>query len=143
MTSRQENFPAGKCLEHFSYRAKQEQKQIILSGEEDIFFYYDRDWIIAAIDNIIKNALVHTKGGNFVRIEWKQFNSVVRIAVKDDGSGIHPEDLHHIFKRFYRSRFSKDVQGLGLGLPFAKAIVEAHGGTIKVDSELGPAPPLL
>lgn len=122
---------------HFAYRAKQEQKQIILSGEEDIFFYCDRDWIIEAIDNIVKNAFDHTKGGNFVRIEWKQFNSVVRIVVKDDGSGIHPEDLHHIFKRFYRSRFSKDVQGLGLGLPLAKAIVEAHGGTIEVDSELG------
>jgi signal transduction histidine kinase len=45
--------------------------------------------------------------------------------------------LHHIFKRFYRSRFSKDTQGVGLGLPLAKAIVEAHDGTIEVDSELG------
>ena len=46
-------------------------------------------------------------------------------------------DLHHIFKRFYRSRFSKDTQGVGLGLPLAKAIIEAHNGTIEVDSELG------
>ena len=53
------------------------------------------------------------------------------------GSGIHPEDLYHIFKRFYRSRFSQDTQGIGLGLPLAKAIVEAHHGTIEVDSELG------
>ena len=50
---------------------------------------------------------------------------------------IHPEDIHHIFKRFYRSRFSKDKQGIGLGLPLAKAIVEAHNGTIELDSELG------
>lgn len=55
----------------------------------------------------------------------------------DNGSGIHPEDIHYIFKRFYRSRFSKDKQGIGLGLPLAKAIVEAHGGMIEVDSELG------
>ena len=53
------------------------------------------------------------------------------------GSRNHPEDLHHIFKRFYRSRFSKDTQGIGLGLPLAKAIVEAHSGTIEVDSTLG------
>ena len=53
------------------------------------------------------------------------------------GSGIHPEDLYHIFKRFYRSRFSQDTQGIGLGLPLAKAVVEAHHGTIEVDSELG------
>ena len=43
----------------------------------------------------------------------------------------------HIFKRFYRSRFSKDTQGIGLGLPLAKAIIEAHGGLIEVESELG------
>ncbi len=57
--------------------------------------------------------------------------------IKDNGSGIHPEDLHHIFKRFYRSQFSKDTQGIGLGLPLAKAIIEEHNGTIEVDSELG------
>ena len=48
-----------------------------------------------------------------------------------------PEDIHHIFKRFYRSRFSQDTQGIGLGLPLAKAIIEAHGGLIEVESELG------
>ena len=62
---------------------------------------------------------------------------MVQIIIKDNGSGIHPEDLHHIFKRFYRSRFSKDKQGIGLGLPLTKMIVEAHNGTIEVDSELG------
>ena len=61
----------------------------------------------------------------------------VQIVITDDGCGIHPEDIHHIFKRFYRSRFSKDKQGIGLGLPLAKAIIEAHNGTIEVDSELG------
>ena len=62
---------------------------------------------------------------------------MVQIAIKDNGSGIYPEDLHYIFKRFYRSRYSKDTQGIGLGLPLAKAIVEAHNGTIEVDSILG------
>ena len=62
---------------------------------------------------------------------------MVQIVVKDNGGGIHPEDLHHIFKRFYRSRFTKDTQGIGLGLPLAKAIVEAHDGAIEVDGELG------
>jgi len=62
---------------------------------------------------------------------------MVQIKVRDNGIGIHPEDLYHIFKRFYRSRFSQDTQGIGLGLPLAKAVVEAHHGTIEVDSELG------
>ncbi|HCF71152.1 MAG TPA: hypothetical protein DER33_06155 [Syntrophomonas sp.] len=54
-----------------------------------------------------------------------------------NGAGIHPEDIHHIFKRFYRSRFSKDKQGVGIGLALSKAIVEKHGGAITVRSELG------
>ena len=88
-------------------------------------------------DCIVKNALDHTESGDAVHITWKALPNAVQIAVKDNGCGIHPEDLHHIFKRFYRSRFSQDKQGIGLGLPLAKTIVEAHSGTIEVDSELG------
>lgn len=121
----------------FAYRTKQEQKEIILSGADDIALSCDRDWMLEALGNMVKNALDHTQEGASVQIIWKQFSSVVQIVVKDNGSGIHPEDLHHIFKRFYRSRFSKDTQGIGLGLPLAKTIIEAHNGTIEVDSRLG------
>ncbi len=122
---------------HFLFRAEQEGKQINLTGDENIALLCDCDWLTQAIDNIVKNALDHTAEGGLISIEWKQFASVVQIIIKDNGSGIHPEDLHHIFKRFYRSRFSKDTLGIGLGLPLAKAVIEAHSGTIEVDSELG------
>ena len=122
---------------HFAYRAKQEQKEIVLSGADDIWLSCDRDWMLEAIDNLVKNALDHTAQGGIIQMEWRQLPSAVQILVKDNGSGIHPEDLHHIFKRFYRSRFSQDTQGIGLGLPLAKAIIGAHNGTITVDSELG------
>lgn len=122
---------------HFSYRAKQEEKVLSLSGSDSVALFCDRDWLLEAISNIVKNAFDHTSEGNTVSVEWKQFASVVQIVIKDNGWGIHPEDLHHIFKRFYRSRFSKDTQGIGLGLPLAKSIAEAHNGTIEVDSELG------
>ena len=122
---------------HFSIRANREGKQIILTGEENITLLCDFDWLTQAIDNIVKNALDHTTEGGMIRIKWRRFASVVQIVIKDNGSGIHPEDIHHIFKRFYRSRFSKDTQGAGLGLPLAKAIIEAHNGTVEVDSELG------
>ena len=122
---------------HFAYRARQEQKEIVLSGPDEVSLFCDRDWLIEAVGNIVKNALDHTETGDTVRIEWKALSSAIQITVKDNGSGIHPEDLHNIFKRFYRSRFSKDKQGIGLGLPLAKAIIEAHSGTIEVDSELG------
>lgn len=126
------------CIErHFSYCAEQEEKKMYLSGNDTVTLLCDRNWLMEAISNIVKNAFDHTQKGNVIRIEWKQFASIVQITIKDNGSGIHPEDLHHIFKRFYRSRFSKDTQGIGLGLPLAKAIVEAHSGTIVVDSKLG------
>lgn len=122
---------------HFAYRSRQEHKEIVLSGSDNISLLCDRDWLMEGIDNIVKNALDHTEKGDKVCIEWKALSSAIQITVKDNGKGIHPEDLHHIFKRFYRSRFSKDKQGIGLGLPMAKAIIEAHSGTIEVDSELG------
>lgn len=122
---------------HFLFRAEQEGKEICLSGGEEITFLCDRNWIMEAISNLVKNALDHTEKGDCIRMEWKKFASIVQITVKDNGSGIYPEDLHHIFKRFYRSRYAKDMQGIGLGLPLTKAIVEAHNGTIEADSILG------
>lgn len=126
------------CIEqHFTYQAGQEEKNLIFSGKDTITLFCDRNWLTEAISNIVKNAFDHTKKGAAIRVEWRAFASVVQIIVQDNGSGIHPEDLPHIFKRFYRSRFSKDTQGIGLGLPLAKAIIEAHNGTIEVDSILG------
>lgn len=121
----------------FSFRAEKEGKEISLSGNRNVDLLCDRNWLIEAIDNIVKNALDHTEKGDCISIKWECFASVVQIIIKDNGSGIHPEDLYHIFKRFYRSRYSKDTQGIGLGLPLAKAIIEAHNGTIEVNSELG------
>ena len=122
---------------HFAYRARQEKKEIILSGSDHLSLFCDRDWLNEAIDNIVKNAFDHTESGATIRVAWKELPSGVQIVIMDNGCGIHPEDIHHIFKRFYRSRFSKDTQGIGLGLPLAKAIIEAHGGLIEVESELG------
>ena len=128
---------AESVKKHFLFRASQEGKEICLSGSGETAFLCDRSWMMEAISNLVKNALDHTKEGDCIRMEWWVSASIVQITIKDNGSGIYPEDLHHIFKRFYRSRYSKDTQGIGLGLPLAKAIVEAHNGTIEVDSALG------
>ena len=122
---------------HFAYRAETEGKSISVSGSDHVTFFCDRDWMTEALENLVKNALDHTEEGDTVSISWSSFHTILKIEVKDNGRGIHPEDIHHIFKRFYRSRFSKDSQGIGLGLSLTKAIVEAHGGTIEVDSKMG------
>lgn len=127
----------GEIEQHFSYRARQEQKTLQFSGPETTMLFCDREWFMEAVSNLAKNALDHTKSGDTVSISWRELPSQVCITVTDTGSGIHPEDIYHIFKRFYRSRFSKDTQGVGLGLPLAKAIIEAHDGMIQVDSALG------
>lgn len=128
-------------LEHikrqYSFRAEQEGKEIVLEGDEQTVFSCDRTWLTEAIGNLVKNALDHTAQGDRILVRWQQSPCLTQITVEDTGSGIHPEDLYHIFKRFYRSRFSKDTQGAGLGLPLARSIVEAHQGSIEVHSKLG------
>ena len=123
--------------QHFAYRAKQELKEFILSGDDNIMLFCDREWMIEAVSNLVKNAFDHTDAGKHICVEWKQMPDLLQIVVEDNGCGIHSEDVYHIFKRFYRSRFSKDTQGIGLGLPLAKTIIELHGGNMKVDSVLG------
>ncbi|MBS5783343.1 MAG: HAMP domain-containing histidine kinase [Clostridium sp.] len=126
-----------RVQKHFAFRAEQEEKEIRLTGDPSATLRCDRDWLTEAMDNLVKNALDHTKRGDWIHIAWEQSPAILQICIEDNGCGIHPEDLYHIFKRFYRSKFTKDTQGIGLGLPLAKSIFEAHSGTVKVDSELG------
>ncbi len=126
----------GEVKSRFACRTELEKKEILLSGDDDIFFC-DTEWIEEAFGNIIKNALDHTTENGIISVEWKTSGNILNVTFSDNGSGIHPEDIGHIFKRFYRSRFSKDTQGAGLGLPIAKTIIEAHEGMIEVESEPG------
>ncbi len=121
----------------FATRAGLEHKEIRLSGGDAVLLSFDEVWLGEAVDNILKNALDHTKPFNTIEISCEETAVTKQIVIRDDGEGIHPEDIHHIFKRFYRSRFSKDQQGVGIGLAIAKAIVDRHGGTVTVQSELG------
>ena len=124
-------------LKHrFSCRAELEKKEIRLSGEDE-FIFCDAEWLTEAFGNLVKNALDHTSAGGIISIDWRKNGNILNVTFRDNGSGIHPEDIPHIFKQFFRSRFSKDTQGIGLGLPLAKTIIEAHDGMIEVDSELG------
>ncbi len=123
-------------ISRFLTRAATEHKSITLDCANDIILNCDEDWLSEAITNIIKNALDHTNSGDAINIGVDETPVVIRITIKDSGMGIHPEDIHAIFKRFYRSRFSKDRQGIGIGLTLAKSIVEKHGGSLMVESEL-------
>lgn len=121
---------------HFIFRANIENKKIDFFINSDLTLYCDPMWIKEAISNLIKNALDHTQSGDTISISSYSFGSILQIIIKDNGFGIHEEDINHIFKRFYRSKFSKDTQGVGLGLPLTKSIIQSHEGNIQVHSTL-------
>nr|WP_144363439.1 HAMP domain-containing sensor histidine kinase [Lacrimispora amygdalina] len=124
-------------INELTTRAKNENKQIQVDGDSEQQLICDMAWTSEAIGNIVKNALDHTQTGGIVRITWERTLAMFRILISDNGTGIAPEDIHHIFKRFYRSKHSLDTQGIGLGLPLAKSIIEGQGGVISVQSEIG------
>lgn len=125
-----------EAVEEFEERAKRENKKIVIEGAEETLIC-DMEWSREALGNLVKNALDHTDAGDTIRIVWKRSSAMVRLAIIDEGHGIAQEDIHHIFKRFYRSKSSSDIQGVGLGLPLAKAIIEGQGGMISVKSTPG------
>lgn len=118
-------------------RAEKEGKEILFDGSPDMELVCDADWTKEALVNLMKNGLDHTEKGGWVRVSWSMSVSMTRVCVEDNGSGIAPEEIHHIFKRFYRSKCSLDTQGIGLGLPLAKSIVEGQGGVLSVQSSPG------
>ena len=85
--------------------------------------------------NLIGNALKFTPEGGEVRVTAERTVTGVLFAVTDNGPGIAPDQLTHVFDRFWQAR-STDRSGAGLGLAIAKGIVEAHGGRIWAESEL-------
>ena len=96
---------------HFAYRAKQERKEIILSGADNITLFCDRDWIIEAISNIVKNALDHTGTGDRVVIDWKGLPDLTQITIKDTGSGIHRKIYITFSNAFTAAVFLKTHRG--------------------------------
>ncbi len=89
--------------------------------------------------NLVSNALQHTSTGGHVKLSAHRQGGHAVLSVADDGAGIPADALPHIFERFYRVDASRSEggSGSGLGLPIARSLVEAHGGTITAESEAG------
>ncbi len=96
----------------------------------------DKDKIQRLVANLLDNALKYTPEKGVVNISLEQDQNNITVSVRDTGIGISQEDLSKIFNRFYRCDRSRSLQGIGLGLSLAKAIVQLHHGTISVSSEL-------
>jgi signal transduction histidine kinase len=99
-------------------------------------FLADRDRILQVLSNLAGNAIKFSPHGRAVTIAATREDGGLRIAVRDEGPGIPPEELPHVFDRFFQGTRDRR-QGAGLGLAIAKRIVIAHGGRIGADSRLG------
>lgn len=95
------------------------------------------DSLTELVTILLDNAFKYSPKGGEVKISTKRVEGKGILEVSDHGLGIPKEDLPHIFERFYRSDKSRGTDGYGLGLAIAKSIVDAHGGTIKVESKVG------
>jgi signal transduction histidine kinase len=111
----------------------------LIFNEKDTIIYADKDKISQVIINLLSNALKYTLDGDEIAISIDEDKENNIISVKDTGIGIAEKDLPHIFQRFYRADESRNRKtgGAGIGLAIAKAIVDAHGGTITAESKLG------
>ncbi len=102
-------------------------------------FYGDRDKIEQVLYNVISNAIKYTPNGGKIDIKAGKLYGDFFVEVKDNGIGIPEKDLDRIFERFYRvdKARSRELGGTGLGLSISKSIVDAHSGTIRVESKVG------
>lgn len=126
-------------LESFTELAK--QQDILLEGnvETDVDpVHMDTQAIGRVLNNLIGNALRHSSRGR-VSVWVRRSDLGVEVTISDTGEGIRAEDISHIFERFYRGEKSRNrgTGGAGLGLAIARGIVHAHGGDIKVESQIG------
>lgn len=103
---------------------------------DDITICADNKKMQRVVANLLDNAVKYSKSGGIIHVSANKDGNRVVISIKDSGPGISPKDLPHIFERFYRCDSSRSKAGSGLGLSWAQAIIQTHGGTISVSSAL-------
>ena len=114
------------------------ERSVTLTTGEEATISADPDALKQVLFNLVDNAIKHTTTDGKINIGWEVKEKKIAIWVADDGTGIAPNDLPHVFEPFYRGDRSRSRRrgGAGLGLSLVRAVVEAHDGTVKVESEL-------
>ena len=104
---------------------------------EDIALLHDRKWTSEAITNILENAIKYSPSDGVIDISVETLPIYTKVSITDYGMGIAPDEWNYIFKRFYRGRNAKGIDGAGLGLYLANLIFQKQGAYILVDSKPG------
>lgn len=117
-----------------------ERKIVIRCDLASVKMKFDRQRMRQALLNLLSNAVKYNLDEGEIEVVLREENQEVVLAIRDTGPGMGPENLEHVFERFYRvdkARTRDGKNGTGLGLAITKAIVEAHEGRIEVESEVG------
>jgi heavy metal sensor kinase len=121
-------------LDDMEILAHQKGIEIDFVSQEGIIIPIDKDQIMRSFINILENAIKYTPEKGRVSVEVIREDAYAFITISDTGIGIPEQDLPHIFDRFYQVDSSRSSAGFGLGLSIALSIIEAHGGSITVES---------
>lgn len=129
----------GSTVTNFMPVAEERGLKLEAKIDRVVAVYADPDRVGQVLRNLIANALWHTPPQGQITVETQPIDRVLRVTVTDTGEGMAPEEVPHVFNRFYRTDKSRTrlSGGSGLGLAIAKSLIEAMGGQIGVDSELG------
>ena len=107
-----------------------------ITSNKECYFKGDYNWNKEAIQNIIKNAIEHTKENSKIIISIEENNVYTQISIQDQGEGINSKDIGHIFERFYKAQNASEKRN-GIRLSLAKSIIEEQNGYIEVESKKG------
>jgi len=130
--------PISKALENVETLATRKNIEVVTNISDVLCLIQGDELSLSeAFVNILGNAVKYSRDGSTVTVRAEEQGNEVVISIKDSGIGISPDDLPHIFDGFYRGKGSEIAGGYGIGLAVSRQIVEAHNGSIAVESELG------
>lgn len=117
--------------------AAERRVTMTIAGGEGIVVRGSRTGLVEAFQNLLENAVRYNRQGGSVSVVVEQRNGKASITISDTGIGFSKDDGERIFDRFYRTAGVRNIEGTGLGLSIVRSHVEAHGGTIRIESEPG------
>jgi two-component system phosphate regulon sensor histidine kinase PhoR len=126
-----------ESTQEMNYWFEKEQFEVVTELDENIYAEVDSEKMMQAISNLLSNAIKYSAENKKIFIKLFKKSEYAYIEVEDRGIGISNDQLSRIFEQFYRIDQKEGVSGTGLGLTVVKEIIEAHGGTIEVESEVG------
>jgi len=137
ITENKLNEQVEKAFEQVAYLARIKKIELINEVPEELPVYGDRYMLERILTNLVMNAVKFTPKGGKISVSASPENGMVKVRVKDTGVGIDPEFQQKVFEKYTQMSDTSNIKSTGLGLAFCRQAVEAHGGTIGVESEPG------